>query len=64
MTRRITVRLNERLEKLIDTLKNKDIINLSALIRKGLEAELNKISCIDNSRVVTGLKKDDKKQGN
>lgn len=61
MTQRITVRLNERLEKLIEALKNRDILNLSALVRKGLEAELSKFVCIDNSRVVTELKKDDKK---
>lgn len=61
MAQRITVRLNEKLEKLIEALKNRDILNLSALVRKGLEAELSKFACIDNSRVAMELEKDDKK---
>lgn len=50
MTNRITIRLNAELLKQLEELKNRGIYNLSALVRKCLEEELEKVALIDNSK--------------
>ena len=47
MIKRITVRIDEELEKLITHTKGWKVMNLSALVREALKKYL--IDCIDNS---------------
>lgn len=55
MPNRITIRLNTKLLKLLEEFKSRGIYNLSALVRKCLEEELEKVAGIDNSKDQRGL---------
>jgi Arc/MetJ-type ribon-helix-helix transcriptional regulator len=58
MTQRITIRLDEGLSTLINTLRNKQIYNISGLIREALNDKLEKMN-IDKSGEGDDYKKDD-----
>ena len=58
MTQRITIRLDEGLSTLINTLRNKQIYNISGLIREALNDKLEKMN-IDKSGEEDDYKKDD-----
>jgi len=58
MTQRITIRLDEGLSTLIKTLRNKQIYNISGLIREALNDKLEKMN-IDKSGEGDDYKKDD-----
>lgn len=58
MTQRITIRLDEGLSTLINTLRNKQIYNISGLIREALNDKLEKMN-IDKSGEDDDYKKDD-----
>ena len=47
--KKITVRLDEELSKLLSELKNKNLYNLSALVRQALRKKLVDFSTLDNS---------------
>ena len=47
MIKRITVRIDEELEKLMAHIKGWELINISAVVREALKKYL--INCIDNS---------------
>lgn len=59
MKTRITVRLDEELTKLLAQIQNKNIFNLSGLIREALRAKLNDFKGIDNSGDLKELEKDE-----
>ena len=56
--RKLTVRLDEELSKLISDIKSKNLYNLSAFVRQVLKEKLSKLIDIDNSGQLRGLEKD------
>ena len=58
MNTRITVRLDEELSKLLSQIQNKNIFNLSGLIREALKTKLNDFINVDNSGDLRSLEKD------
>ena len=55
--KKITVRLDEELSKLFSELKNKNLYNLSALVRQALKEKLVDFLYIDNSGTGRGVEK-------
>ncbi|DAB07495.1 TPA: hypothetical protein CPT95_08165 [Candidatus Gastranaerophilales bacterium HUM_15] len=60
MNTRITVRLDEELSKLLSQIQNKNIFNLSGLIREALKTKLNDFINVDNSGDLRSLEKDER----
>ena len=60
MNTRITVRLDEELSKLLSQIQNKNIYNLSGLIREALKTKLNDFINVDNSGDLRSLEKDER----
>lgn len=60
MNTRITVRLDEELSKLLSQIQNKNIFNLSSLIREALKTKLNDFINVDNSGDLRSLEKDER----
>ena len=55
--KKFTVRLDDELSKLFSELKNKNIYNLSALVRQALREKLVDFLDIDNSNKVRRVEK-------
>ena len=60
MNTRITVRLDEELSKLLSQIQNKNIFNLSGLIREALKTKLNDFINVDNGGDLRSLEKDER----
>ena len=56
--KKITVRLDEELSKLLSELKNKNLYNLSALVRQALRKKLVDFSTLYNSGKGREVEKD------
>ena len=56
--KKITVRLDEELSKPLSELKNKNLYNLSALVRQALRKKLVDFSTLDNSGKGREVEKD------
>ncbi len=55
--RKFTVRLDEELSKLLSDIQNKNLYNLSALVRQALREKLVDFLDIDNSNKVRRVEK-------
>lgn len=64
MQKRITFRTDEELDNLIDNFTNKDLFNLSALIREALKERISEMIDIDNSSQYTSLEKGETNEPN
>lgn len=56
--KKFTVRLDDELSKLFSELKNKNLYNLSALVRQALRKKLVDFSTLDNSGKGREVEKD------